>query len=62
MVPCIILELEEEEEEMTPNLRVGLKKRQRKRLSESLPTALFLLKGLARRYLPKCRSRMFLRH
>ena len=39
MVPCIILELEEEKEEMAPNLRVGFKERQCKRLSDSLPTA-----------------------
>lgn len=41
MVPCIILELEEEEEEeMTPNLRAGFKERQCKRLFEALLTAL----------------------
>lgn len=35
MVPCIILKPEEEEEEeMTPNLRVGFKERQRKCLFE----------------------------
>lgn len=39
MVSCIILELKEEGEEMALNLRAGFKERQRKRLSESLPTA-----------------------
>lgn len=34
VVPCIILEPEEEEEEMTPNLRVGFKERQHKCLFE----------------------------
>ena len=38
-VPFINIELEEEEDakEMTPNLRVGFKERQRKSLSEALP-------------------------
>lgn len=34
VVPCIILEPEEEEEEMTPNLRAGFKERQLKCLFE----------------------------
>lgn len=41
MVPCIILEPKEEEEEkeMTLNLRVGFKERQRKCLSKALSAA-----------------------
>lgn len=41
VVPCIILEpKEEEEEEMAPNLTASFKERQRKHLSESLSTVL----------------------
>ena len=46
MVPCINLEPKEEEEaQMAPNLRVGFKKRQRKRLSKHF----WLLLRLSRR-------------
>lgn len=46
VVPCIILEPEEEEKEMAPNLRTGFNERHRKRLSEALLIALLPAKKI----------------
>ena len=39
IVPCIILNLEKEEKEMAPNLRVNFKEKQHKRLFKALSVA-----------------------
>lgn len=44
VVPCVIHELEEDEEDMVANLRAGFKERQRKCLSKSIAVTSLLAK------------------